>query len=61
MMVDSGLLKQKINTTFSSSPLLFGSSGHVGFPMLKTLLFINAKSYAMCGINDELKIYRYFI
>jgi hypothetical protein len=33
-------------------PLLFGSSGHVGFPMLKTSLFINTKYYAMCGSND---------
>jgi hypothetical protein len=31
---------------------LFGSSGHVGFPMLKTSLFINTKYYAMCGSND---------
>jgi hypothetical protein len=33
-------------------PLLFGSSGHVGFPILKTSLFINTKYYAMCGSND---------
>jgi hypothetical protein len=31
---------------------LFGSSGHVGFPILKTSLFINTKYYAMCGSND---------